>query len=231
MVGPGRHLPLLRPLLEATTASYVQYTDHRITVHQQSQYSIMASVVRTLMPRSLRYSKKVYHCSITINVKAFPPFQLRIDSTKTQFHQTTRRPSHKLSCATISYLVAVEQGQLTVGCAKAIQPPIIASDETDVRQRGEIPSWQSKCENRTATLSDISVLVFVCFSVGCCFLRFSDYFPVVQVLAQAQPSTSGFAIISQVFFRVLASGPRTVVGGNLLAMFSTLTQSSSYAND
>jgi len=33
MVGPGRHLPLLRPLLEATTASYVQYTDHRITVH------------------------------------------------------------------------------------------------------------------------------------------------------------------------------------------------------
>ena len=56
---------------------------------------------------------------------------------------------------------------------------IITCDVTDLRQRGEIPPWQSKCENRTATLSVISVLVFVCFSVGCCFWRFSDYFPVI----------------------------------------------------
>jgi len=56
---------------------------------------------------------------------------------------------------------------------------IIASDVSDGRQRGEMPPWQSICENRTGTLSDISVLVFLWFSVGCCFLRFSDYFPVI----------------------------------------------------
>jgi len=30
-----------------------------------------------------------------------------------------------------------------------------------------MPPWQSKCENRIAALSDISVLVFVWVSVGC----------------------------------------------------------------
>ena len=34
---------------------------------------------------------------------------------------------------------------------------IIASDATDGRQSVEMPPWQSKCENRTANLSDISV--------------------------------------------------------------------------
>jgi len=46
---------------------------------------------------------------------------------------------------------------------------ITASDVTDSGQRRISPPWQSKCENRTATLSDISVLAFVWFSVGCCF--------------------------------------------------------------
>jgi len=49
---------------------------------------------------------------------------------------------------------------------------ILASDVTDGSQMGEIPPWQSKCENRTATLSDISVLIFVWFSVGCFFAFF-----------------------------------------------------------
>ena len=40
---------------------------------------------------------------------------------------------------------------------------IIASDVTDGRQGDETPPWQSKCENRAATLSDISVLVFFWF--------------------------------------------------------------------
>jgi len=44
---------------------------------------IMVSEVRALMPNSLRYVKKIYHCYVTINVKAFPPFQPRINSTKT----------------------------------------------------------------------------------------------------------------------------------------------------
>jgi len=56
---------------------------------------------------------------------------------------------------------------------------IIASDVTDGRQRGEMPPWQSKCENQTATSSDISVVVFFWFSVGCYFLRFSDHFMVI----------------------------------------------------
>jgi len=54
---------------------------------------------------------------------------------------------------------------------------IIASDITDGGQRRK--SWQSKCENRTATLRDIWVSEFVWFSVGCCFLRSSDYFLVI----------------------------------------------------
>ena len=50
---------------------------------------------------------------------------------------------------------------------------VIASDAIDGRQRGEmlIP-WQAKCKKRTATLNDISVLVFVWFSVVCCFCVF-----------------------------------------------------------
>jgi len=47
---------------------------------------------------------------------------------------------------------------------------ITASDVTDGGQRSEFTlPWQSECENRTATWSDISVLVFVWLSVGCCF--------------------------------------------------------------
>jgi len=38
-------------------------------------YSLMASAVCTLMPRSLRYWRKTYRCYVT---KTFPPFQPRI---------------------------------------------------------------------------------------------------------------------------------------------------------
>jgi len=47
-----------------------------------STVPVMESVVRALMPKSLSYSKKIYHGYVTINVKAFPPFQPRINSTK-----------------------------------------------------------------------------------------------------------------------------------------------------
>ena len=53
---------------------------------------------------------------------------------------------------------------------------IIAGDVTGGKQRGEMPPWQSKCENRTATLTDISGLVFVWFSVVCCFCVFIRIF-------------------------------------------------------
>jgi len=43
----------------------------------------MGSEVRALMSKLLRYWKKIYHCYVTINVKAFLPFQPRINSTKT----------------------------------------------------------------------------------------------------------------------------------------------------
>jgi len=43
---------------------------------------IMEPEIRALMPKSLRYRKTIYHCYVTINVKAFPPLQLRIYSTK-----------------------------------------------------------------------------------------------------------------------------------------------------
>jgi len=36
---------------------------------------IMESDVRVLMHTSLKYWKKIYHCYVTINMKAFPPFQ------------------------------------------------------------------------------------------------------------------------------------------------------------
>jgi len=43
---------------------------------------IMESEARAVMPKSLRYGKKIYRCYVMINVKAFPPFQPRIISTK-----------------------------------------------------------------------------------------------------------------------------------------------------
>jgi len=49
---------------------------------------------------------------------------------------------------------------------------IIASDANDGRQMGKMHPWQSKCENRTAILSDISILMFVWFAVGCFFAFF-----------------------------------------------------------
>jgi len=49
---------------------------------------------------------------------------------------------------------------------------IIASDVNDGGRGGNYPPWQSKYENRTATLSDISVLIFVWFTVGCLFAFF-----------------------------------------------------------
>jgi len=38
-------------------------------------------------------------------------------------------------------------------------------------------------------------------------------------------------IVSQVFFRVLASGPRTMASGPLLSKFTTVAQNFSYATD
>jgi len=43
----------------------------------------MESEVSALMSKSLRYGKNIYNCYVMINVKAFPPFQPRINSTKT----------------------------------------------------------------------------------------------------------------------------------------------------
>jgi len=51
-------------------------------ISKASTEPIMESEVRTLMPKSLRYRKTIYHCYVTINVKAFPAFQPRIHSTK-----------------------------------------------------------------------------------------------------------------------------------------------------
>jgi len=45
------------------------------------------------------------------------------------------------------------------------------------------------------------------------FLRFSECFPVITGLIQT--STLGIAIISQLFFKVFASGPLTVASGAL----------------
>jgi len=75
---------------------------------------IMESEVPSLMPKSLRYWKKIYYCYVPIYVKAFQPFQRRINSTKTIINLTTCSPSHKRSYATSSYFVAVEYGQLTL---------------------------------------------------------------------------------------------------------------------
>jgi len=52
-------------------------------ISKASTEPTMESEVRVLMPKSLRYWKKIYHCYVTINVKVFPPFQPRITSTKT----------------------------------------------------------------------------------------------------------------------------------------------------
>jgi len=40
---------------------------------------IMESEVPSLMPKSLRYTKMIYHCYVTINVKAFSSFPPRIN--------------------------------------------------------------------------------------------------------------------------------------------------------
>jgi len=72
-------------LLESTTLSYVQYTDHRITIHQQSYSTVplMESEDRALMPKSFEILKKDLPLLVTINLKAFPPLQPRINSIKT----------------------------------------------------------------------------------------------------------------------------------------------------
>jgi len=96
---------------------------------------------------------------------------------------------------------------------------IIASDVTDGSQRGEMPP-PGNLNVKTgpaATLSDISVLVLVWVSVGCCFFAFFGLFS----------GDLGFSIVIHIqihhhfssFFRVLASGPCTVAGGPLLAKF------------
>jgi len=52
-------------------------------ISKASTELIMNSEVRTLMPKSLRYWKKIYHYYVMITVTEFPRFQLRIKSTKT----------------------------------------------------------------------------------------------------------------------------------------------------
>jgi len=52
-------------------------------ISKASTEPIMVPEVRALLPKSLRYWKKIYHCYVTINVKAFPPFQPRVYLTKT----------------------------------------------------------------------------------------------------------------------------------------------------
>jgi len=83
---------------------------------------------------------------------------------------------------------------------------IVASDVIDGRHRGKMPPWQSKCENQTATLSYISILVFVWFSVGCCFFAFFGLFSGDLKLLHSylHPDSPSFL---KFFFRVLASGP------------------------
>ena len=85
-----------------------------------------------------------------------------------------------------------------------MQKNIIASDVTD-GEGGPNPPRQSKCENWTATSSDISILVFVWFSVGCCFWNFTDYFPVIYGFSIT--TTSGFTITSHVFSECWLVGP------------------------
>jgi len=55
-------------------------------ISKASTEPIIASEVRALLSKSFRYWKKIYHCYVTINVKAFPPFQPWINSTKTQIN-------------------------------------------------------------------------------------------------------------------------------------------------
>jgi len=52
-------------------------------ISEASTVPIMESEIRALMPKSLSYWKKIYHCYVTIHVKAFPPFQPRMNSIKT----------------------------------------------------------------------------------------------------------------------------------------------------
>jgi len=80
----------------------------------------MEAVFRTQMPKWLGCWKSIYHCYITMNVKAFLPFQATnlLDKNILYINLTIfddfYTPSHKLSYATSSYPLAVEQGQLTV---------------------------------------------------------------------------------------------------------------------
>jgi len=47
----------------------------RITDHQQSWHCLMESAVCTLMTKSLRDLKRIYHCYVMINATAFSPLQ------------------------------------------------------------------------------------------------------------------------------------------------------------
>ena len=82
------------------------------------------------MPTSLRYRNKIYHCYVTINVKAFQPFQPIINSTKIQINQTACRPSHKLSNATSTYLVPtgnISSGSQGLATGETFVPPASSS--------------------------------------------------------------------------------------------------------
>jgi len=89
-------------------------------------------------------------------------------------NQTTSRTSHRLSYATSCYVVAVEQGSLLH--VNTIQY-IIASGA----ERGELPP--GKLNVKTGLPLNLYFhLTLFWFSVGYCFVYFSDYFPVLRFL-------------------------------------------------
>jgi len=87
------------------------------------------------MPKSLRYLKKIYHCHVTINVKAFPPFQPRINATKTeQLDNLQALPSAKLRHQLVPFFGWVWIAYRNLG-----------------GQEDELPLWQAKCKKRFLT--------------------------------------------------------------------------------
>jgi len=67
----------------ASTPSCVQHTDHRIAFHQQSLYSVMTSAGPHSDAKVIEMLKQDLPLLCNDNVKAFPLFQPRINSTKT----------------------------------------------------------------------------------------------------------------------------------------------------
>ena len=154
----------------------LQYTDHLITVHLQSLYSrplIMESVVRAPMPTSLRYWKKIYHCFVTTNAKAF-----RLSSRE------STQPKHRLigqlagppiNEATPPTRILLQLRSDSLLCVITIHH---SQWHTYRGTEGRIVPLASSMWKQVSHLTYISVLAFLWFSV-ICFVCFSDYFPVI----------------------------------------------------